>query len=74
CSHCHALHWIDERQEISSLRKPSWESCCKQGLVQLLLLVQPPRLWKDLLARTDAVGRQFKDKLRQYNTAFADPW
>ncbi|KAG1225323.1 hypothetical protein G6F67_009332 [Rhizopus microsporus] len=23
CSHCHALHWIDERQETSSLRSPS---------------------------------------------------
>ena len=21
CSHCHALHWIDERQETSSLKK-----------------------------------------------------
>ncbi|CEI88364.1 hypothetical protein RMCBS344292_02755 [Rhizopus microsporus] len=34
-THCHALHWIDERQETSSLRNPSWESCCKQGTVQL---------------------------------------
>jgi hypothetical protein len=26
---------------------------------------------KDLLARTDAIGRKFKDNLRQYNAAFA---
>ncbi|CEG77630.1 hypothetical protein RMATCC62417_12344 [Rhizopus microsporus] len=74
CPHSHALHWIDERQESSSLRDPSWESCCKEGLVQLPLLAQPPRFWKDLLTRTDAVGHQFKDKLRQYNAAFADSW
>ncbi|CEG69102.1 hypothetical protein RMATCC62417_05240 [Rhizopus microsporus] len=42
CPHCHALRWIDERQEISSLSNPSWESCCKQGPVQLQLLPDPP--------------------------------
>ncbi|ORE12512.1 hypothetical protein BCV71DRAFT_280927 [Rhizopus microsporus] len=36
CSHCHALHWIDERQKTSSLSNSSWESCCKRGSVQLL--------------------------------------
>ncbi|CEJ00975.1 hypothetical protein RMCBS344292_15014 [Rhizopus microsporus] len=29
CPHYHALHWIDEKQETSSLSNPSWESCCK---------------------------------------------
>ncbi|ORE07659.1 hypothetical protein BCV72DRAFT_335002 [Rhizopus microsporus var. microsporus] len=41
------------------------------GLVQLPLLAQPPGYLKDLLARTYAIGRQFKDNLRQYNAAFA---
>ncbi|PHZ17411.1 uncharacterized protein RHIMIDRAFT_243485 [Rhizopus microsporus ATCC 52813] len=71
CSHCHALHWIDERQETSSMRNPSWESCCKQGSVQLQLLPDPPEYLKDLLERTDTQGRHFKDNLRQYNAAFA---
>jgi hypothetical protein len=71
CPHCHALHWIDERQETSSLRNPSWESCCKQGSVQLQLLPDPPEYLKDLLASTDTQGRHFKDNLRQYNAAFA---
>ena len=71
CSHCHALHWIDERQEISSLRSPSWESCCKRGSVQLQLLPDPPEYLKNLLASTDTQGRRFKDNLRQYNAAFA---
>ncbi|ORE00884.1 hypothetical protein BCV72DRAFT_180820, partial [Rhizopus microsporus var. microsporus] len=71
CSHCHALHWIDERQEASSMRNPSWESCCKQGSAQLQLLPDPPEYLKDLLERTDTQGRHFKDNLRQYNAAFA---
>jgi hypothetical protein len=71
CPHCHALHWIDERQETSSLRNPSWESCCKRGSVQLQLLPDPPQYLKDLLASTNTQGRHFKDNLRQYNAAFA---
>ncbi|ORE20539.1 hypothetical protein BCV71DRAFT_163036, partial [Rhizopus microsporus] len=71
CPNCHALHWTGERQQNSSQSNPIWESCCKQGLVQLPLLAQPPEYLKDLLARTDTIGRQFKDNLRQYNAAFA---
>ncbi|CEG67144.1 hypothetical protein RMATCC62417_03612 [Rhizopus microsporus] len=71
CSHCHALRWFDERQEISSMRNPTWESCCKQGSVQLQLLPGPPEYLKNLLAGTGAQGRHFKDSLCQYNAAFA---
>ncbi|CEG72551.1 hypothetical protein RMATCC62417_08094 [Rhizopus microsporus] len=71
CPHCHALHWIDERQETSSLSNPSWESCCKRGSVQLQLLPGPPQYLKDLQASTGTQGRHFKDNLRQYNAAFA---
>ncbi|PHZ11007.1 uncharacterized protein RHIMIDRAFT_194869, partial [Rhizopus microsporus ATCC 52813] len=71
CSHCHALHWIDERQETSSMRNPSWELCCKQGSVQLQLLPDPSEYLKDLLECTDSQGRHFKDNLCQYNAAFA---
>ncbi|CEI87497.1 hypothetical protein RMCBS344292_01908 [Rhizopus microsporus] len=66
CSHCHALHWINERQETSSLSNPSWESCCKRGSIQ----PDPLQYLKDLLASTDTQGRHFKDNLRQYNAAF----
>ncbi|ORE13060.1 hypothetical protein BCV71DRAFT_189903, partial [Rhizopus microsporus] len=38
CSHCHALYWIDERQEASFLSNSSWEPCCKRGSVQLRCL------------------------------------
>ena len=69
--HCYALHSIDERQAASSLRNPSWESCCKWVSIQLQLLPDPPQYLKDSLARTGAIGRHFKDNLRQYNAAFA---
>ncbi|CEI87136.1 hypothetical protein RMCBS344292_01556 [Rhizopus microsporus] len=48
------------------MRNPTWESCCKQGSIQLQLLPDPPEYLKDLLER-----RHFKDNLRQYNAAFA---
>ncbi|PHZ16974.1 uncharacterized protein RHIMIDRAFT_243111 [Rhizopus microsporus ATCC 52813] len=53
------------------MRNPSWESCCKQGSVQLQLLPDPPEYLKDLLERTDTQDRHFKDNLRQCNAAFA---
>ncbi|CEJ01725.1 hypothetical protein RMCBS344292_15746 [Rhizopus microsporus] len=61
----------NERQETSSLRNPSWESCCKRGSVQLQHLPDPPQYLKNLLASTDTQGRHFKDNLPQYNAAFA---
>ncbi|CEG76789.1 hypothetical protein RMATCC62417_11641 [Rhizopus microsporus] len=71
CPRYHTLHWINERQETSSMRNPSWESCCKRGSVQLQLLPDSPEYMKDLLERTNNQGRVFKDSLRQYNAAFA---
>ncbi|ORE16689.1 hypothetical protein BCV71DRAFT_265417 [Rhizopus microsporus] len=58
CPHCYALHWIDERQEISLMRNPTWESCCKQGSIQLQLLPDPPEYLKDLLERCDIVSAE----------------
>ncbi|KAG1179676.1 hypothetical protein G6F70_000624 [Rhizopus microsporus] len=46
CFSCVATLPIDERQETSSLRNPSWESCCKRGSVQLQLLPDPPQYLK----------------------------
>ncbi|KAG1178386.1 hypothetical protein G6F70_000108 [Rhizopus microsporus] len=71
CSHCHALHWFNETQDTSSMRNPTWESCCKQGLVQLQLLPDPPEYLKNLLASTDTQDHHFKGSLRQYDAAFA---
>ncbi|KAG1168559.1 hypothetical protein G6F70_009049 [Rhizopus microsporus] len=71
CSSCHVLHWIDERQESSSLRNLCCVPCCKRESVQLQFLPDPSEYLKGLLTRTDAQGRYFKDNLRQYNTTFA---
>lgn len=67
----HALHWIDERQESSSLRNLCCVPCCKRESVQLQFLPNSSEYLKGLLTRTDAQGRYFKDNLRQYNTTFA---
>ncbi|PHZ07447.1 uncharacterized protein RHIMIDRAFT_242655 [Rhizopus microsporus ATCC 52813] len=41
------------QQELSLLRNPRWESCCKQGPVQLQLLSDPPEYLKGLFVRAD---------------------
>ncbi|PHZ15415.1 uncharacterized protein RHIMIDRAFT_223722 [Rhizopus microsporus ATCC 52813] len=53
------------------MRNPSWESCCRQGSVQLQLLPDTSEYLKGLLERTDTQGHHFKDNLRQHNAAFA---
>src|SRR5260370_42234355 len=42
CSHCGALHWLQERLSGSSQRNPVFSRCCNQGKVSLPLLQQVP--------------------------------
>lgn len=35
CLHCSAWHWIKKRVKGSSKADPKFESCCKQGAVEL---------------------------------------
>lgn len=56
CTHCGALHWIEERVHCSS----EYESCCKRGDVKLDPFRPSPLLLQDLLTAKDQVGRQYR--------------
>ena len=35
CQFCSALHWLQERVSTSLMQNPSFETCCKQGIIVL---------------------------------------
>ena len=73
CSYCHALHWINEKVQASTISEPIFTICCLRGLVRLPALKPlPPSLHS--LYYTDAntvEGRHFKSLIRTYNSAIA---
>lgn len=69
CPSCGALHWINERVNDSSIGSPRFENCCKKGDVELPALEQVPDYLKYLLESTDTVARQFRTRIREYNSA-----
>ena len=71
CDFCGAYHWIQERTANSSISNPQFETCCKQGDVDLPLFNQPPPLILDLLQSNNRRGREFRQNIRQYNSALA---
>ncbi|KAF7968482.1 hypothetical protein HWV62_30509 [Athelia sp. TMB] len=71
CSHCGALHWIDERTSSSSRRSPEFGACCDHGQVQLGALERPPHALRQLYLGTSQQGREFLENIRQYNAALA---
>jgi hypothetical protein len=61
CTFCEARHWAVE----------SFETCCKNGDVNLPWLSSPPRfIWK-LFTDQDTVSRKFREYIRKYNNALA---
>lgn len=42
CTHCLALHWLDERSARSSEQTPSFSSCCANGQVAPPVVPDPP--------------------------------
>ncbi|KAH8144449.1 uncharacterized protein LAJ45_11579 [Morchella importuna] len=69
CSSCQSLHWICERVHGSSIALPRFESCCKKGDIQLPALGQAPEYLQYLLESTDSVPKQFRARIREYNSA-----
>ncbi|RDX46067.1 hypothetical protein OH76DRAFT_1330930, partial [Lentinus brumalis] len=71
CTHCGALHFVDERLTKSSKRSPQYSVCCLQGQISLPLPSLPPQPLRDLLNGADPRSRAFREKIRRYNAAFA---
>ncbi|KAH9834149.1 uncharacterized protein C8Q71DRAFT_688168, partial [Rhodofomes roseus] len=71
CRFCGALHWIAERLTASSARNPTFGSCCNSGKVHVPSAPDPPHALKQLFVQNTAQAREFREHIRQYNSAFA---
>ena len=71
CTHCDALHWINERLAQLSQSNPSFSTCCNQGKVCIPWLLDPPQALWDLFTSNDAQCKEFWEHIRQYNMALA---
>lgn len=71
CRHCHALHWDSEKLSSSTRADKKFGGCCLQGQVMLPPLPPPPMELRHLLYGTSPWAHHFKDRIHQYNAAFA---
>ncbi|HEV7738464.1 MAG TPA: helitron helicase-like domain-containing protein, partial [Chlamydiales bacterium] len=71
CGHCGALHWMAEKHANSSVRNPTFGSCCQNGQVILPPLPELPYPLQGLFAGTDDRHQLFFNKIRDYNNALA---
>ncbi|KAG5561267.1 hypothetical protein RHGRI_004335 [Rhododendron griersonianum] len=71
CSHCQALHWMEEKLARSSKKNPLFGTCCLQGTVKLHLLSTPPPPLKALYDGDDVRSKSFRSNTRDYNAANA---
>ncbi|POS82247.1 hypothetical protein EPUL_004448, partial [Erysiphe pulchra] len=71
CPSCHALHWPQERVHSSSIARPRFQTCCKEGQVVLNEMPEPPAYLRWLWTSEDRDAKEFRKNSRQYNRAFA---
>ncbi|CDF36188.1 ATP dependant DNA helicase PIF1 [Chondrus crispus] len=71
CSHCKALHFVQERLLSSSAAGPMFSTCCEKGKLSLPLLTDPPALLRSLLIDDTQRSRRFRKNIRAYNAALS---
>lgn len=71
CADCGASMWVDERKSNSSRTNPKFAVCCSSSRVQLPTLSDPPEPLYSLLFESNTRSRQFREKIRAYNSALA---
>lgn len=71
CTHCTAHHWLDERVSGSPISRPRFSHCCHHGTVALEHLRDPPEELKSLFTAQSSQAKDFREKIRQYNSALA---
>ncbi|KIJ53066.1 hypothetical protein M422DRAFT_242171, partial [Sphaerobolus stellatus SS14] len=72
CEHCNALHWLEERVlYMGSQLNPKFGLCCDHGQVNLPSPPSPPLELLDLFKDNSSVGKEFRENIRRYNSAFA---
>lgn len=71
CSVCGALHWLCEWVKTTSASSPKFSHCCHGGKVLLPSLPAPPDFLRSLFTENTSVSREFRERVRQYNSALA---
>ncbi|KAI8531251.1 hypothetical protein RHMOL_Rhmol11G0122300 [Rhododendron molle] len=71
CTHCKALHWMDERLTKSSTSNPLFGTCCFQGKIKLPTLITPPPPIRALYDGDDDQSISFRKHTREYNATNA---
>ncbi|KAG5549512.1 hypothetical protein RHGRI_014742 [Rhododendron griersonianum] len=71
CTHCKALHWMDERLTKSSTSNPLFGTCCFQGKIRLPTLITPPSPIRALYDGDDDRSKSFRKHARGYNATNA---
>ncbi|KAI8532314.1 hypothetical protein RHMOL_Rhmol11G0204200 [Rhododendron molle] len=71
CTHCKALHWMDERLTKSSTSNPLFGTCCFQGKIKLPTLTTPPPPIRALYDGDDDQSISFRKHTREYNATNA---
>ena len=54
CQRCGALHFLGEKVKPSSKREPRFMTCCKDGLVKLDPICEPPQPFRRLWTSEDS--------------------
>jgi len=71
CNFYTALHWIDKCVSILYPNNPRFRAYYKYGDINLPLFQPPPEYLYNLLESHSTSTRQFRERLRAYNTALA---
>lgn len=65
------MHWPQERVHSSSVARPRFQTCCKEGQVVLNEIPEPPAYLRWLWTSDDGDAKAFRNNSRFYNRAFA---
>ncbi|KAF7126784.1 hypothetical protein RHSIM_Rhsim11G0010600 [Rhododendron simsii] len=71
CTHCKALHWMDERLTKSSTSHPLFGTCGFQGKIRLPTLITPSPPIRALYDGDDDRSKSFRKHARGYNATNA---
>lgn len=71
CPFCKVLHFSSERVKGPSLRTPRFQTCCKEGQVELESIPEPPAALRQFWTSQEAHCKRIRFNDRHYNNAFA---
>ncbi|GBO11597.1 hypothetical protein AVEN_7090-1 [Araneus ventricosus] len=66
CGFCGAVYWKEEKNTAHKYTK-----CCQDGKVQLPAFPDAPELLKALLTENSPDAKNYRQRIREYNSAFA---